>query len=214
MSESRLRYIVVEGPIGVGKTTLTRRLAESFAGETLLEAPQHNPFLARFYADPQTHALSTQLSFLIQRVEQLRGLAQDDLFAAVRIADFMLEKDRIFAELTLDRDELDLYMKLYAHMVKDVPRPDLVVYLQAPVDVLLERVQRRGIDYEQRIEPQYLERLAGAYTRFFYHYEAAPLVIVNAAQINLAEGDEDYDMLFEQLRTIRRGRHYLNPLPF
>lgn len=214
MSNSGLRYIVVEGPIGVGKTTLTERLAASFAGETLLEAPQDNPFLPRFYADPRTHALSTQLSFLIQRVEQLRGVAQADLFASVRIADFMLDKDRIFAELTLDRDELELYLKLYQRLVQDIPSPDLVVYLQAPVDVLLERVARRGIDYEQRIEPDYLEQLAAAYTRFFYHYEDAPLVIVNAAEINLADNDDDYQMLFDQLTSVRRGRHYLNPLPF
>ena len=214
MSDSGLRYIVVEGPIGVGKTTLSERLADSFEGETLLEAPQENPFLPRFYADPKTHALSTQLSFLVQRVEQLRGLVQADLFASVRIADFMLEKDRIFAELTLDSDEFDLYLKLYERLVQDIPRPDLVVYLQAPVDVLLERVARRGVDYEQTIEPGYLEQLAAAYTRFFYHYEDAPLMIVNAAEINLADSEDDYQMLFEQLRTIRRGRHYLNPLPF
>ena len=214
MSDNQLRYIVVEGPIGVGKTTLTRRLANSLDGTLLLEAPQHNPFLPRFYADPSTHALSTQLTFLIQRVEQLRGLAQDDLFSRLRVADFMIEKDRIFAELTLDNDELDLYLKLYAQMVRDVPRPDLVVYLQAPVDVLLERVERRGIDYEQRIDPEYLQRLAAAYTQFFHHYEGAPLVIVNAAEINLAEGNEDYNVLLKELLAIRRGRHYLNPLPF
>jgi deoxyadenosine/deoxycytidine kinase len=214
MSEPTFRYIVVEGPIGVGKTTLTHRLARSFDAEILLEAPQDNPFLERFYADPDTYALSTQLSFLMQRVEQLRGLAQPDLFTSVRVADFMLEKDRIFAGLTLENDELDLYLRLYEQMVTASPCPDLVIYLQAPVDVLQERIALRGIDYEQGIDRDYLERLAAAYTRFFFHYEAAPLVIVNAAEINLASGEEDYQTLLRQLLTIRRGRHYLNPLPF
>lgn len=214
MSDAPFRYVVVEGPIGVGKTTLSRRLAGSLQGELLLEAPQDNPFLERFYADPVNYALSTQLSFLMQRVEQLRGLAQADLFSETRVADFMLEKDRIFAELTLESDELELYLKVHEQLVRTVPRPDLVIYLQAPVDVLQERIALRGIDYEQGMDRDYLERLAGAYTRFFYHYESAPLVIVNAAEINLAAGEDDYRMLLDQLLTIRRGRHYLNPLPF
>ena len=147
----------------------------------------------------------------------LAVLAQDDPWTERFldcVADFMLEKDRIFAELTLEPDELELYLRLHAQMVKSVPVPDLVIYLQAPVDILMDRIAHRGVHYESRIDPGYLERLAGAYTRFFYHYEDAPLVIVNAAEINLASGQEDYDMLFDQLRTIRRGRHYINPLPF
>lgn len=207
-------YIVVEGPIGVGKTTLAKRLAKSLAGETLLEAPQDNPFLARFYENPSAHALSTQLFFLLQRAEQMREFAQRDLFTSLRVADFMLEKDRLFAELTLEHDEFELYCGVYDRLVSDIPIPDLVIYLQAPVDVLMERVAMRGIEYEDNIEPRYLQRLASAYTRFFYHFDSAPLVIVNAAEINLAHGDDDYEMLFEQLRTIRKGRHYLNPLPF
>ena len=211
---SEFGYIVVEGPIGVGKTTLARRLAASYGGETLLEAPQDNPFLARFYENPRAHALPTQLSFLLQRAQQMREINQHDLFAPVRVADFMLEKDRLFAELTLDADELDLYHRVYEQLIADVPAPDLVIYLQAPVDVLLDRVANRGVEYEERIDARYLHRLVTAYTHFFYHYEAAPLVIVNAAAINLAEGDEDYNLLFEQLQSIRKGRHYLNPLPF
>jgi deoxyguanosine kinase len=207
-------YIVVEGPIGVGKTTLARRLAHSLNGETLLEVPQDNPFLSRFYENPRAHALSTQLFFLLQRAEQMREFAQGDMFAAVRVADFMLEKDRLFAELTLEHDEFQLYCDVYKQLVPDPPKPDLVIYLQAPVEVLLERVAQRGIEYEDNIQPRYLQRLAAAYTQFFYHFKSAPLVIVNAAEINLAHGDEDYDLLFEQLQTIRKGRHYLNPLPF
>ncbi|MFT5172738.1 MAG: deoxyguanosine kinase [Gammaproteobacteria bacterium] len=207
-------YIVVEGPIGVGKTTLARRLAHSLNGETLLEAPQENPFLARFYENPNAHALSTQLFFLLQRAEQMREFAQRDMFASVRVADFMLEKDRLFAELNLEHNEFQLYCDVYQQLVPDPPRPDLVIYLQAPVEILLERVAQRGIEYEDNINPRYLRRLAAAYTQFFYHFDSAPLVIVNAAEINLAHGDDDYDLLFEQLQTIRKGRHYLNPLPF
>ena len=207
-------YIVVEGPIGVGKTTLARRLAQTLGGETLLEAPQENPFLPRFYENPRAHALSTQLFFLLQRAEQMREFAQRDMFAAVQVADFMLEKDRLFAELTLEHDEFELYCNVYQQLVRDVPRPDLVIYLQAPVEVLMERVAQRGIEYEDSINPRYLHRLAGAYTQYFYHFDSAPLVIVNAAEIDLANGDDDFNLLFEQLQTIRKGRHYLNPLPF
>jgi deoxyguanosine kinase len=207
-------YIVVEGPIGVGKTTLARRLANSLSGETLLEAPQDNPFLPRFYENPSSHALSTQLFFLLQRAEQMREFSQQDMFTSVRVADFMLEKDRLFAELTLEPDEYELYCNVYDQLVRDAPVPDLVIYLQAPIEVLLERIAHRGIEYEDSINPRYLQRLASAYTQFFFHFESAPLVIVNAAEINLADGDADFDLLFEQLQTIDKGRHYLNPLPF
>lgn len=213
-AQTDLRYIVVEGPIGVGKTTLARRLAASFGGETLLEAPEDNPFLPRFYDNPRAYALPTQLSFLLQRAQQIQALTQEDLFARVRVADFMLEKDRLFAELNLDADELGLYLQVYDKLVRDAPSPDLVIYLQAPVDVLVERVAGRGVPYEDRIDPRYLQRLAAAYTRYFFHFDAAPLVIVNAAEIDLARGDEDYNLLFERIQTIRKGRHYLNPLPF
>ncbi len=214
MPVSDFNYIVVEGPIGVGKTTLARRLAESFAAELLLEEPQENPFLARFYENPRAHALSTQLYFLLQRAQQIHGLRQSDLFNRVRVADYLMDKDRLFAELTLEPDELTLYQQVYSQLVGETLRPDLVIYLQAPVSVLQERIASRGIGYEQTIDAQYLQRLVSAYTRFFYHYEASPLVIINAASIDFANSDEDYQLLFDTLRDLGKGRHYLNPLPF
>ena len=214
MSAADLSYVVVEGPIGVGKTTLARRLAESFGGELILEAPEENPFLARFYENPRANALSTQLFFLLQRVRQIERLRQADMFSAVRVADYLMEKDQLFAEMTLDAEELALYRQVYSQVVGEHVRPDLVIYLQAPVRVLRERIASRGHAYEERIDVQYLQRLVAAYTRFFYHYEDAPLVIVNAAEIDLAGNDRDYELLFERLKDIRSGRHYLNPLPF
>ncbi|HEC18394.1 MAG TPA: deoxynucleoside kinase [Gammaproteobacteria bacterium] len=208
------RYIVIEGPIGVGKTSLAKRLAEDFGGELLLEGAEENPFLERFYRNPRHAALPTQLFFLFQRAQQIQALRQSDLFAPVRVADFILEKDRLFAELTLDDDELQLYEQVYNNLTVDAPQPDLVIYLQAPVDVLLSRVQKRGRDYERFIETNYLERLVDAYTRFFYHYSATPLLIVNAADIDLVNNQQDYALLVERLHKTTSGRHYFNPGSF
>ena len=213
MAGADFRYIVVEGPIGVGKTTLAKRLAASLGGEALLEAPEENPFLSRFYENPRMAALATQLFFLLQRARQIEDLRQTDMFARVRVGDFMIEKDRLFAELTLDPDELALYRQVYEQVAGEAVTPDLVIYLQAPVDVLLRRVAARGVPYEESMDPRYLDRVASAYTRFFHHYEGAPLVIVNAAEIDFARDGDDYDLLFEKLRSISSGRHYLNPLP-
>lgn len=204
-------YVVIEGPIGVGKTTLARRLAQSFGSDLLLEGADDNPFLERFYENPRQAALPTQLHFLLQRSRQLSALKQEDMFNPVRVADFLIEKDRLFAELTLDRDELALYEQVYAGLKLDVPRPDLVVYLQAPVEVLLERIQRRGIRHELWIEAAYLERLNEAYINFFYRYSEAPLLIVNAADIDFAHNEHDYRLLLEQIVQNRGGRHYFNP---
>lgn len=205
-------FVVVEGPIGVGKTTLAKRLARSFGSNMLLEAAEENPFLEKFYENPRSAALPTQLHFLMQRTRQLKMLNQDDMFNPVRVADFLIQKDRLFAELTLDSDELDLYEQVYSNLTLDIQTPDLVVYLQAPVEVLLERIKRRGIKHEKWIEAAYLERLSDAYISFFYQYSDAPLLIVNAADIDFAHNNDEYEMLLEQVLETRSGRHYFNPV--
>ncbi len=207
-------HIAVEGPIGVGKTSLARKLAAEFDAELLLEAPEENPFLARFYEDPRQGALPTQLCFLMQRTQQLRVLRQGDILNPMRVADFMLEKDRLFARLTLDAAELQLYEQFHAHLTLDAPSPDLVIYLQAPLDILLARIHKRGRDYERRIEAAYVERINSSYADFFYNYVDAPLLIVNAAETDWVTNTQDYRELLEQIYTAARGRRYFNPLPF
>ena len=211
-SEPAHKFIVVEGPIGVGKTSLARRLCTSLSAETVLEQAAENPFLERFYRNPRAGALPTQLYFLFQRAQQLASLKQQDMFAPVRVADYLLEKDRLFARVTLDDAEYGLYEQVYAKLDIEAPKPDLVVYLQAPVDVLLERINKRGIDYEQHIERQYLERLNEAYARFFPEFESSPLLIVNAAAIDPINNQADYDELLAAIQRMKRGRLYYNPL--
>jgi len=213
MSTTAPRFIAIEGPIGVGKTSLAGRLAESFGSELMLEGAIDNPFLERFYQNPRQAALSTQLYFLLQRARQMQDLHQGDMFQPVWVADFLIDKDRLFAEVTLDPDELKLYEQVYAQLTIDAPKPDLVIYLQAPVEVLHKRIAKRGIAYERWIESGYLQRLSDAYTRFFYHYDAAPLLIVNAAEIDPIGNDADYNQLLEQVKQVRSGRYYFNPLP-
>ncbi len=211
MSASPHKFIVIEGPIGVGKTSLTRRLAKSLGAQLVLEQADENPFLERFYRNPKAAAFQAQLFFLFQRARQLEEVRQADLFGAVRIADYLLEKDRLFARVTLDDSEYALYERVYERVVVDAPKPDLVVYLQAPVDVLVDRIAKRGIRYEQYIERAYLDKLTQAYARFFHSYDAAPLLIVNAASIDPVNNEADYQQLFAEINRTRRGRHFFNP---
>ncbi|MDJ0909731.1 MAG: deoxynucleoside kinase [Woeseiaceae bacterium] len=205
------RYIVVEGPIGVGKTALAKRLAESLSGELVLEEVLANPFLERFYRDGTSAALPAQMFFLFERARQIGGLRQSDLFAEVRVADYLFAKDRLFAELNLDGDELRLYDQVAENLDVEPPVPDLVIYLQASVDALMERIWRRERPFEQAIERGYLERVADAYARFFHAYDESPLLIVNASQIDPVNIDADYEQLFAQIERTTGGRHFFNP---
>jgi len=206
------RFVVIEGPIGVGKTTLARRLAETWGAELVLEQADTNPFLERFYRDPVGAALPAQLHFLFKRTQQLAALRQQDLFAPLRVADYLLEKDRLFARVTLDEAEYALYEQVYSRLVVDPPKPDLVIYLQAPVDVLLERISRRRIRMEQLIDRAYLEKLNQAYARFFHDYEATPLLIVNAATLDPVSNEIDYAEFLGAIQRMGKGRLYFNPL--
>ena len=210
MVPEKYRYIVVEGPIGAGKTSLARRLASSLGKALLLEDPNANPFLARFYEDQRRHALATQLFFLFQRVQQVDGLKQVDLFDGGTVADFILDKDPLFARLTLSDDELQLYQKIYAHLMPQAPTPDLVIYLEASADKLVERVQRRGMVYERNISEQYLVRLAEAYRTYFYQFSAAPLLIVNSDHLNFVDVADDFDLLLRRISEMRGPREFFS----
>ncbi|MFN3749840.1 MAG: deoxynucleoside kinase [Thiobacillus sp.] len=210
MSLGRYRYIVVEGPIGVGKTSLTHKLAARLGADTLLENAADNPFLPRFYQEPRRYALPTQLHFLFDRARQLRELAQGDLFRAGTVSDFLIDKDMLFARMNLDDDEFDLYQKVYADLAPQAPAPDLVIYLQAPIQALQERVNRRGIDYERSMDAGYLERLANSYSEFFHRYDAAPLLMVNTANLNFAQRDADFELLIERMQKMRGPREFFS----
>ena len=204
------RHIVIEGPIGVGKTSLALRLSERLRCGTLLEQPEANPFLERFYRDSARYAFPTQLAFLFKRIEQLRELAQRDAFAETFVADFLLEKDALFASLTLADDELVLYRQIYANLAVQAPTPDLVIYLDASPESLLARIAQRGRPMEVSISEAYLEQLCEAYTRFFYDYEAAPLLTVNTERLDPAHDDGDFDLLLDRVRQMRGRREFFN----
>jgi deoxyadenosine/deoxycytidine kinase len=210
MLPPKYRYIVIEGPIGAGKTSLARKLAEHAGANLLLEKPDDNPFLPRFYADLERYALPTQLFFLFQRINQLRDLKQLDLFEGVTVADFLLEKDPLFARLTLPDAELVLYQQIYESQRFHAPRPDLVIYLQAPVETLVTRVRRRGHAYERAIGEDYLTRLADSYSRFFYHYTEAPVLIVNSEHLNFVDQHGDFELLLSRIGAMRSSREFFN----
>ncbi|OUU78930.1 MAG: deoxynucleoside kinase [Gammaproteobacteria bacterium TMED78] len=204
-------YIAIEGPIGVGKTTLAKRLAETFKSELILERADENPFLDRFYEDANNAALPTQLFFLFQRSKQLEKIQQGDMFSPGRVADFIFEKDSLFAELNLDNHEFELYKKIRDKLDYDIPIPDLVIYLQAPADVLLRRVSERDVPYEKKIEKKYLEKIGDAYAKFFYGYNKSPLLIINSAVIDPIHKESDYQELLGAIKGMGSGRHFFNP---
>ncbi|MDY7545585.1 deoxynucleoside kinase [Glaciimonas sp. CA11.2] len=212
MNLHNYRYVVVEGPIGVGKTTLTQKIAAHIGAQVLLEQPESNPFLEKFYADQSRYALSTQMFFLFQRVNQLRSLSQTDLFdgSSAIVTDFLLDKDPIFANLTLADEELKLYQQLYDHLRPQTPTPDLVIYLQAEPDTLIERIKKRGIPMESGITLDYLKRLCESYSRFFYDYEAAPLLIVSNQHMDLSGNDGDFALLLDRIESMRGKREFFN----
>jgi deoxyguanosine kinase len=206
----RFRYLVVEGPIGAGKTSLARRLAARLGTDLVLEDPAENPFLVRFYQDMARYALPTQLFFLFQRARLVEPLAQPDMFGRPIIADFLLDKDPLFARLTLSSDELALYDKIYQALRPRAPAPDLVVYLQAQPATLIERVRRRARGYERPVSEEYLGVLAESYARFFHHYNGAPLLIVNSDKLNFVEREPDFELLVGRLRAMRSRREFFN----
>lgn len=215
MTEHKIpEYIAIDGPIGVGKTSLARRLAEDLNGQLILEQPQENPFIEKFYQDPEKMALPTQLCFLFQRTKLLQNTPQSDLFHHCRIADFILDKDVLFAEATLDADELDLYKQVYTNMAIDAPKPDLVVYLQAPTEILIQRIRQRDNDYENLIQSEYLKKIADAYARYFHYFNECPLLIVNASGLDVVNNETDYQQLKSRILDVQPGRHYFNPVPF
>lgn len=206
----RYRYIVVEGPIGVGKTSLARRLAQHIAATTLLEKPEENPFLARFYQDPPRYALATQLFFLFQRGNEVRDLAQLDMFSTNTVADYLFDKDTLFARLNLSDQEFVLYQQIYRNLQLQAPVPDLVIYLQAAPETLVERVRHRAQPYENGISEDYLLRLAQSYSDFFYHYSAAPVLMVNNEHLNFAEGEDDFNLLLQRIEKMRGPREFFS----
>ena len=210
-SENSSRYIVVEGPIGVGKTSLAKKLATSLSADVVLEEVYENPFLERFYRNGQSAALPAQMFFLFARARQIEDLRQSDMFTNVRVSDYLFSKDQLFAELNLSSDELMLYRQVVESLHVDAPVPDLVIYLQASVDSLLDRIARRGIGFERAIDRRYLEKLTDAYARFFHEYNEGPLLIVNASQIDPINNEADYEQLFQQIERTTGGRRFFNP---
>jgi|TARA_B110000914_G_scaffold219475_1_gene228190 deoxyguanosine kinase len=212
MKDLTSKYIIIEGPIGVGKTSLSNKLALEWDADLVLENVDDNPFLSKFYKNPREVSLQTQLYFLLTRTRQVQAFKQQDIFSNARVSDFMLQKDRLFAQVTLNNEEYDLYDQLYSYMAVDIPKPDLIIYLQAPINTLIKRIKKRGRDFEKYIDAEYLERLNAMYLKFFNTYNASPLLIVNAEDIDFINNENDYKNLLDKIYSIEKGRHYFNPL--
>jgi len=210
--EPRHRYIVVEGPIGVGKTSLTRALSKRFNARSVFELVEENPFLASFYQDRNKYAFQTQLFFLLSRFKQQQELFQQELFSQVTVSDYLFAKDRIFASITLDPNELALYERVYEHLGPRVMKPDLVIYLQARLDVLLARIRKRGREFERKFDPEYLAELARTYNDFFHRYDETPLLVINTSDIDFVESERDFEELIRAIGSIKAGTHYYQPL--
>ena len=210
--ELRQRYIVVEGPIGVGKTALTRALAKRFSARSVVELVEENPFLASFYQDRNKYAFQTQLFFLLSRFKQQQELFQQELFSQVTVSDYLFAKDRIFASITLDPNELALYERVYEHLGPRVMKPDLVIYLQARLDVLLARIRKRGREFERKFDPEYLAELSRTYNDFFHRYDETPLLVINTSDIDFVETEKDFEELVRAVGSIKAGTHYYQPL--
>ena len=206
------RYLVVEGPIGVGKTTLTRQLSKRFGARSIFEIVEENPFLASFYQDRNKFAFQTQLFFLLSRFKQQQDLFQQDLFSQATVSDYLFAKDRIFASITLDPNELALYERVYQHLGPRVMKPDLVIYLQARLDVLLARIRKRGRDFERKFDAEYLAELSRTYNDFFHRYDETPLLVINTSDIDFVESDRDFEELIRALGSIKAGMQYYQPL--
>lgn len=211
MDKDTFGYIVVEGPVGAGKTGLARRLADNLDINLLLERAIGNPFLPEIYQHPGSAALSAQLHFLFEHVKQVRALRQADLFSPNQVADFLIQANRLFAEATLTPDELDLYYQVYNILIDDAPVPDLVIYLQSSVEVMVKRIRARDGNHEIKIDRDYLQKISDAYTDFFYHYDASSLLIVNTTDLDFSDERGDYDVLLNYLEGVGPGRHYFNP---
>ena len=212
MKDNTSKYIVIEGPIGVGKTSLANKLSLEWDADLILENVDDNPFLSKFYKNQREVSLQTQLYFLLTRTRQVQALKQQDIFDKTRVSDFMLQKDRLFAQVTLNNEEYDLYDQLYSYMTVDIPKPDLLIYLQAPIDILIKRIKKRGRSFEKYITDSYLEKLNSMYLKFFNNYEGSPLLIVNAEDIDFVNNKVDYQNLLEKIYSIDKGKHYFNPM--